>query len=183
METETLRRPLDRLEIASPCTADWDAMAGDDKRRFCSQCRLHVHDLSAMSSDEALDLLRAAGQGRLCVRLWRRADGTVLTRDCPVGLRRRLRLMWARAAALALTLWTALGCTRSAPRGGGATGGEMGGAVPSRVEMGDAVAPPRATMGEAALPAAGSNGTAAPQQPAPAPAPAPSPIMGKVRAR
>jgi hypothetical protein len=176
MDTHTTdRHLLDRTEIASPCTADWNAMAGDDRRRFCSQCRLHVHDLSAMTSDEALDLLRAAGQGRLCVRLWRRADGTVLTRDCPVGRRRRLRWAWARAAALASTLWAAFGCSRSAPSNGGGPRG----AAPSRVEMGDVAAPPRPVMGEAALPAAGANGAPAAQPPAAAPAP----IMGKVRAK
>lgn len=108
--------PLDRVRIASPCTADWNAMEGDDRRRFCSQCRLHVYDVGRMTTDEALALLRQVGQGRVCARLHRRADGTVLTRDCPVGLRRRLRRAFARAAALWLCLWGGLAaCVR--PRG------------------------------------------------------------------
>lgn len=98
-------RLLDRISIASPCTADWNAMAGDARTRFCSECSLHVHDLSAMSADEATELLRQAGQGRLCVRFHRRADGTVLTQDCPVGLRQKLRRAWARTAALVLAMW------------------------------------------------------------------------------
>ena len=52
-----------------------------------------------------------ATQGRLCVRFYRRADGTVLTQDCPVGLRRAIGLTWARTAALVGILWTGLlGC-------------------------------------------------------------------------
>jgi len=93
---------LEQIAIASPCTASWDDMSGDEKRRFCAQCGLHVHNLSAMSREEAERLVGGA-EGRLCVRLYRRADGTVLTRDCPVGLaraRERLRRACSAAAAL-----------------------------------------------------------------------------------
>jgi hypothetical protein len=104
---------LANLAIASPCRAEWSAMAGDDKRRFCADCKLHVHDLSAMTTAEAHALLRAAGGGRVCVRFHRRADGRVLTRDCPIGLRQRMRAAWARAAALVCALWsTAAACAR-----------------------------------------------------------------------
>jgi len=27
---------LENLKIASPCTADWESMKGDDRSRFCS---------------------------------------------------------------------------------------------------------------------------------------------------
>lgn len=155
------------LTIASPCTADWKAMAGDDKRRFCQQCHLHVHDLSAMTSDEASAVLRAAGSGRVCVRFHRRHDGTVLTQDCPVGLRQRLRRARARAtaavSAVFAALLTLLGCTRDDARPTSAHGtpvdppatqpdlpalqGEV--AVPVH-EMGDAATPP--TMGRVAAP-------------------------------
>jgi hypothetical protein len=118
MTATTTRNPLDSIRIASPCTADWSNMQGDDKKRFCSECKLHVHDISAMSTDEALDLLRAAGKNRLCVRLHRRSDGTVLTQDCPRGLRRRLRWAWARAAALISVVLSAAGCGRTTTAGG-----------------------------------------------------------------
>lgn len=109
----TNRYLLDSISIASPCSADWDAMQGDQKTRHCQQCRLSVHDLSAMTTDEAMALLRDAGSGRLCVRFHRRQDGTVLTQDCPVGLRRKLRAAWARAAAMLLAIWGgAVGCVR-----------------------------------------------------------------------
>lgn len=101
----TDRSLLDGISIASPCSADWNTMQGDDRRRFCAQCKLHVYDLSAMSTADAERLLRGADQGRVCVRLFRRADGTVLTRDCPVGLRQRLRAAFVRAAALVSAMW------------------------------------------------------------------------------
>ena len=96
--------PLETLRVASPCAADWDAMDGTDKARFCPACRKNVYNLSQMTRAEA-EALVARTEGRLCVRFYTRADGTVLTQDCPVGLRavrRRLvqKLSWAAAVLL-----------------------------------------------------------------------------------
>jgi len=49
-----------------------------------------VYDISAMTAEDAEALLRGAG-GEACVRLYRRADGRLLTADCVVGSRRRRR--------------------------------------------------------------------------------------------
>ncbi len=102
---------LDRLTVASPCPASWDAMAGDDRTRFCGECRLNVYNLSAMTRPEAEALLRAK-EGRLCVRFYQRRDGTVLTQDCPRGLaavgRGTVRLAAKLAAAAVLLLSLAL---------------------------------------------------------------------------
>ncbi len=76
--------PLANLRIASPCSADWDRMAGDDRKRFCGDCKLNVYNLSGMTKYDAENLLRLS-EGRLCVRYFQRADGTVLTQECPVG--------------------------------------------------------------------------------------------------
>src|SRR5689334_22859629 len=92
---------LDRLSIASPCDSKWEEMTGDDRKRHCAACRLDVFDLSAMSRDEALAMLTERA-GKACLRLHRRADGRVITRDCPVGLRRALRRAGTRAASIAL---------------------------------------------------------------------------------
>jgi hypothetical protein len=94
---------LDRVQIASPCTARWDDMTGDDRTRHCAECRLNVHNISAMTRDEAERFLQQAGAGRVCVRLYRRPDGTILTQDCPVGvarLRAAARKALVRVAAL-----------------------------------------------------------------------------------
>lgn len=78
-------------------------MEGDDKVRFCSQCKLNVYNISEMSRTEAEDFLRKS-EGRTCVRMFQRKDGTVLTRNCPVGLaaiRKRLAYAVAFAGAFA----------------------------------------------------------------------------------
>jgi hypothetical protein len=89
---------LDNISIASPCHAEWSDMVGSDKVRFCASCQKNVFNLSGMKRDEALDLLRAT-EGRACVRFYRRADGTVLTEDCPVGV--ALLVKKAKRATLA----------------------------------------------------------------------------------
>ncbi len=78
--------PLDHVKVASPCPADWDAMIGNERVRFCGQCQLNVYNLSGMSKREA-EALVTNTEGRLCVRYFSRADGTILTKNCPVGLR------------------------------------------------------------------------------------------------
>ncbi|MBY0357514.1 MAG: tetratricopeptide repeat protein [Candidatus Obscuribacterales bacterium] len=80
---------LNSIRIAAPCTADWEKMSGDEKSRFCQDCKLNVHNLSAMTAQEAEFLLNKQKEGqRVCVTFFRRADGTVLTQDCPVGLKK-----------------------------------------------------------------------------------------------
>lgn len=75
-----VRMPLEVLRVGSPCTQDWNAMAGDDRRRFCAGCGLHVHNLSAMPRDEAERLVCEAA-GRLCVRFERTFAGQIVTLD------------------------------------------------------------------------------------------------------
>lgn len=93
---------LDNLSVAAPCSASWDRMRGDARVRFCGDCKLHVYNLSELTQDEAVELVRQA-EGRLCVRFYRRGDGTVLTQNCPNGLgaiRRRMTPVLRRVAAV-----------------------------------------------------------------------------------
>jgi len=91
---------LDNVHVASPCEADWDGMEGTDTVRFCGECRKNVYNLSEMTRSEAADVIREH-EGRLCVRFFRRQDGTLLTQDCPVGLRALRRRLARRLAAVA----------------------------------------------------------------------------------
>jgi hypothetical protein len=98
--------PLEAIEIASPCRADWNAMRGDDRARFCSTCRKNVYNLSELSKAQAQALV-AEKEGRLCVRFYRRADGTMITDDCPVPLRparNGARRLWHAVGAVATAL-------------------------------------------------------------------------------
>jgi hypothetical protein len=83
------RDEVDQIEIQSPCTVSWDAMrpaGGDGRVRFCGECRQNVYNVEAMSRGEAHRLI-AMREGRVCVRILRRPDGTVVTADCWARLR------------------------------------------------------------------------------------------------
>jgi len=77
---------IDNIRIASPCTASWEQMKGDDRVRHCDACNLNVYNLAAFTENEIRDLV-ANRKGRLCGRIYQRRDGTVLTQNCPVGMR------------------------------------------------------------------------------------------------
>ena len=94
---------LDRIGVATPCRADWNAMTGDDKARFCQTCHKNVYNVALMSSNEAIALIQEK-EGNLCVRLSRRADGTLITNDCPVGQGKVRRRRLAAAIALLAVL-------------------------------------------------------------------------------
>ena len=66
-----------------------------ERVRFCEGCQKRVYNLSAMGQAEAEGLLRRH-EGHLCVRYYRRRDGTILTSDCPVGLQAARRLVLTR---------------------------------------------------------------------------------------
>ncbi len=54
-------------------------MTGGDRERFCERCALTVHNLSALTEEDARRLI-AGSNGRLCVRYYGRRDGTVINR-------------------------------------------------------------------------------------------------------
>jgi hypothetical protein len=92
---------LNDIRIASPCRAAWADMSGDERVRFCRFCNKHVFNISALSAVEAAGLIERT-QGRLCARLYRRRDGTVLTSDCAVGAHEAARNRLRRLATWAL---------------------------------------------------------------------------------
>jgi len=93
-------------------------MTGDDRVRRCARCDQKVFNLSALSRLEAEALLERTS-GQVCTTYFQRADGTVLTADCPetrwLTLRRRVSGATAVAAASLLTIWTSVA---PASRGG-----------------------------------------------------------------
>jgi len=108
---------LDNIGVASPCRADWNQMTGDDRVRHCGDCQRNVYNLSAMTRDEA-EALIVEKEGQLCVRYFRRADGTILLQDdCELGVqrrrRRRRRVAIAGAAAMLVGAAGAVGWASS----------------------------------------------------------------------
>ena len=92
-----------QVEIESPCPENWDAMSGDEARRFCAGCGCHVHNLAKLPAAEAEQLLSAPE--RVCARITVDAKKGILTRD---GWIPRLLAAGAMAAAAA----GASGCTQ-----------------------------------------------------------------------
>lgn len=91
------RISLEQIKITEPCHESWDAMTGDEQRRFCDSCSKHVHDLSKLSREEAEALVNCGES--VCVRMQRTPKGIVLTKsrfDRPTS--------WFRAAAAVATM-------------------------------------------------------------------------------
>jgi len=79
----------DDVPIPEPCSASWDDMHGGERKRFCDHCDKHVHHLSALSEDEAAEVLK---HPEVCVRY---AVGA----DAQIRFRSRRRFLVGLAAA------------------------------------------------------------------------------------
>ena len=110
---------IDNIYVASPCDVPWSSMDGNSTVRHCGDCKKNVYNLSLLTREEANQLLYEK-EGKLCVRLYKRFDGTVLTADCPKGLRmmRKQYLMTrARVLTMAAGLFGFLGMCASSCMG------------------------------------------------------------------
>ncbi len=126
------------VSVASPCKERWDGMVGDERVRHCSRCDKNVYNLSGMTAEEVVALVEAR-EGDICVRYFKRADGTMITSDCPVG----------RPTKIALRVLTAAGIALAA--GGAAVGAVLAArAVPTACETGVQAIDPR-TPGNATV--------------------------------
>ena len=119
---------LHDIKIASPCKADWNQMTGDEKIRFCQACKLNVYNISQMTTEQAENLIKQK-EGRVCVRMYRRRDGTLINQDCPIGrLKKRLATACGAFSAMVslFVVWVMQGKLSAPPQ-----------AVQGEVEMGD----------------------------------------------
>jgi hypothetical protein len=87
------------ISIRTPCPKRWEELAGDERRRFCSECCLHVHNSAALTRAEAGELVRGAGK-RVCMRIEYDPAGAPLFREEARGFARLSR--WALATGAAL---------------------------------------------------------------------------------
>ncbi|MGE0887056.1 MAG: carboxypeptidase-like regulatory domain-containing protein [Blastocatellales bacterium] len=74
---------LDKLKVVSPCSASWDEMTGDERKRHCRQCDKTVFDFSRMSLSQ-IEAVVSAKHGQLCARITRRHDGSMVTLEPPL---------------------------------------------------------------------------------------------------
>ncbi|MFT3742865.1 MAG: hypothetical protein QM785_01100 [Pyrinomonadaceae bacterium] len=95
---------INRLRVASPCSVSWESMTGDDRIRKCHSCELNIYNTAVMTKSEISNMI-SNRDGRLCIRLHRRSDGTVITQDCPIGLKKvRKRVSTIAASFFAMIL-------------------------------------------------------------------------------
>jgi hypothetical protein len=174
---------LEVIDIARPCPADWEQMRGDDQVRFCKHCSLNVYNLSAMTR-EAAEQLVAEREGRLCIRMYRRLDGTVVTADCEGAIKLAAKRIGRFAKAMTAVVLTAalapLGFSRwlnAAPTDKSSSSTPsvcVTPPQPTRAMMGDMVEPPVQMLGKIRGPAKMGEMVAQPLMGAPAPLPPPS---------
>src|SRR5450631_4153461 len=88
------------VAIEKPCEESWAAMAGDARKRHCELCDKQVHDFAAMTSREIAKLV-AQSDGKVCARVTRREDGSLVTLDAGAG-GGRLAAQMAVSASLLL---------------------------------------------------------------------------------
>jgi hypothetical protein len=103
---------LDSITIPVPCPVPWEDMHGDHRTRFCDKCSQNVHDVSELTSAEAVQLV-TAGEKMPCLRLFRRPDGRVMTADCLTKRERAWKWLHRRSAwAAAVFALVFMGCTK-----------------------------------------------------------------------
>ena len=92
---------LDNIRVATPCSVSWDGMTGDERVRACGDCKKTVFNISNLTRAEAQALI-VEKEGKLCVRYYQRHDGTILLKDCSVGVakKRKRTVIAASVAAL-----------------------------------------------------------------------------------
>jgi hypothetical protein len=100
--------------IARPCPKKWENLRGDNQKRFCDECQLHVHNLSAMSEKEVQALLQIPG--RCCVGYLSQPESprpVAKTRKNGWGLLGRVPRIMASGTALAVSFLLS-GCDEKA---------------------------------------------------------------------
>lgn len=86
------------VEFPKPCDEPWEAMAPRGCNRHCASCDKIIHDLSALTFDEAAALLER--EDEVCVRAKVGGDGAIELK--PDARRTARRLVTAAGASFAL---------------------------------------------------------------------------------
>jgi hypothetical protein len=110
---------------ATPCSTLTDEPTrGTGRARYCWRCGLDVYDVASLAPADARAVMGLAG-GAPCPALYVRRDGTVMKRDCPVGVRRNRVQRWLGVASAVVVLLAAISIpfARSHVRCGAAAGG------------------------------------------------------------
>lgn len=93
---------VSEIRIPEPCNEDWEGMSPEQRGRFCAACQKKVHDLSAMTEDDAKALLTTDED--ICVSYLSDSRGTVQFQRPQIVPANRLRRRASVASAAGLTL-------------------------------------------------------------------------------
>lgn len=88
-----------KVSFPSPCSEPWEDMAPQGCNRHCAACDKLIHDLSALTADEAEALLEA--EEEVCVRARVGRDGVIALRDGGRKTARRIVAVMSGSLALA----------------------------------------------------------------------------------
>lgn len=130
-----MNKDILKFRVTAPCPVSWESMEGSsEKVRFCHQCSKNVHNISAMSSEEAVELLQRSDQ-RVCAFMYKRADGSFITHDCPEALK-AFRKSISKLVSFAISVVVFLGIVPAGRLVAGNFGGlSGGGASPTEQEL------------------------------------------------
>ena len=93
------------------CKLQWDHVEPEQKQWFCSHCRHHVYNLSAMTRREAKKFMRSPSIGRRCISFLQDERGrTIFCKAAPLFSSVRASLAWLVSALFVLL---ASGCATS----------------------------------------------------------------------
>jgi hypothetical protein len=82
-------------------------MVGNERVRYCPECKLDVYDFSSMSDEDVRQVV-SGGQQRLCARVRQRPDGTVMPRNSSLRFSIVMRRI-SRVSRIALTAAISVG--------------------------------------------------------------------------
>lgn len=95
---------IDNFEPSSPCSAN---ASKKDRVGFCEKCKLRYYDFSGMELPQAEELIFKM-EGIEKPQLFKRSDGKFMTRDCPVGRRKRMNKMIAIGSGFFVILFAVI---------------------------------------------------------------------------
>src|SRR5438105_5814928 len=117
MQVPATHRLVHQLRVVSLCTVTGAETTGYDPFPYTTLFRSNVYNLSAMTEAEG-EALIIEKEGKLCARIYRGYNGTLLSRECLVCWRPvRRRLAWSGMRTVAAVVCIISGTAYAANAG------------------------------------------------------------------
>lgn len=99
----TVEKPAILVKKASPCPVAWTELSGSDRVRWCNPCGHYVYNPNRISVDELMSVI-SFQEGFRPEYLYKREDGTLLSKNCLVGTRKAQKLGALLTGGIAILL-------------------------------------------------------------------------------